>query len=101
MPVIVVVVVTWLILNVAVQLTLADIVTLPSLQSASPLQALKIDPVAAAAVRLTFSPVEKGALQVGPQLIPAGLLVTVPLPAPALVMVRVLGGFKLNVAVQD
>jgi hypothetical protein len=87
-------------LKVAVQLTLADMVTEPSVQSASPVHALKMEPVAAVAVRLTIWPEGKGALQVAPQLIPAGLLVTVPLPAPAFVMVRVLGGFKLNVAVQ-
>jgi hypothetical protein len=43
-----------------------------------PLQPVKVEPVAAAAVRTTGT--AKGAEQVGLQLMPAGLLVTVPLP---------------------
>jgi hypothetical protein len=75
-------------------------VTDPSVQSASPVHALKREPVAAVAVNVTTCPPGKGALHVAPQLIPEGLLVIVPEPGPALVMVRVLGGFRLNVAVQ-
>jgi hypothetical protein len=37
---------------------------------------------------------------VTPQLRPAGLLVTVPLPLPVLVIVRLLGGINVKVAVQ-
>ena len=78
----------------------ADIVTLPSLQSASPVQPANAEPAAGVAVRATESPAAKEVLQVAPQLIPAGLLVTVPLPVPAFEIVNVLGGAALNVAVQ-
>jgi hypothetical protein len=40
-------------------------------------------PLAGAAVRLMLVPELKGALHVGAQLMPAGLLATVPLAAPA------------------
>ena len=63
-------------------------VTEPSAQSASPLQPAKIDPAAAVAVRATALPLLKVAEQVLPQLIPAGELVTVPLPVPALIIER-------------
>jgi hypothetical protein len=84
--------------NVAVQFTADDIVTFPSLQSASPVQPLKIDPAAGVAVKATTAPEENAALHVAPQLIPAGLLVTVPLPLPALLIVSVKVG--VNVAMQ-
>jgi hypothetical protein len=83
--------------NVAVQLRLADIVTAPSLQSASPLQDTKADPAAGTAVNKTDCPKGNEVLQVAPQLIPAGLLVTVPLPVPFLVIVSVTGGIEVNV----
>jgi hypothetical protein len=88
------------VLNVAVQLRAADIVRLPSLQSASPVQPENAEPAEGVAVSATVSPAAKGALHVAPQLIPAGLLVTVPLPVPAFAMVNVLGAAVLNVAVQ-
>jgi len=65
-----------------------------------PLQPTKIEPAAAAAVSVTELFVGNEALQVFPQLMPAGLLVTVPAPVPALVTVRV-EGTALNVAVTD
>jgi hypothetical protein len=40
-------------------------------------------------VRVTEVPLESVTLQVAPQLMPAGLLVTVPVPVPALATVRV------------
>jgi len=49
------------------------------------------------AVSVTTVPGTKACLQVAPHEIPAGLLVTVPLPVPALATVRSLG--RTNVAV--
>ena len=46
----------------------------------APLQPEKIEPSAAVAVRVTVVPTAKEALQVFPQLMPAGLLEIVPLP---------------------
>jgi len=54
----------------------------------APDQLAKVEPVPAAAVNVTTVPLEKLALQVAPQLIPAGLLVTVPVPVPAFVTVN-------------
>src|SRR5207245_71498 len=53
-----------------------------------PLQPVKEEPAAGAAVRVTAVPLVKLAEQVAPQLMPPGLLVTVPAPAPAGVTVR-------------
>src|ERR1051325_7117846 len=55
----------------------------------APLQPANVEPLAAAAVRVTEVPLAKLALHVLPQLIPAGDEVTVPVPVPALVTVRV------------
>ena len=52
-----------------------------------PLQPAKTDPEVAVAVRVTAVPSPKLALQVEPQLMPAGVEVTVPDPVPALVTV--------------
>ena len=54
-----------------------------------PLQPAKVEPVAGAAVKVTTVPLSYGSEQSAPQLTPAGLLVTVPLPVPALVTVSV------------
>jgi hypothetical protein len=64
-----------------------------------PLKPVNVDPGSAAAVRVTEVPLSKDAEQVLPQVIPLGLLVTVPLPTPTLVTVRV-RGILLKVAVQ-
>jgi hypothetical protein len=65
-----------------------------------PDQPLKVDPAVAAAVNVTMLFWLKLAAQVTPQLIPAGVLVTVPAPAPALVTVNWTGiGVKLAVTV--
>ena len=74
-------------MNVAVQVLAAFIVTEPSAQSLSPLQLEKVYPEAGVAVRVTAVALEKLLVQVAPQLIPAGLLVTVPLPTTATVRV--------------
>jgi hypothetical protein len=54
-----------------------------------PLQPVKVDPPVGAAVKVTAVPLENDAEHVVPQEIPAGLLVTVPVPAPALETVSV------------
>jgi hypothetical protein len=53
-----------------------------------PLQPVNRYPAAAVAVRVTWVPLLYAALQVGRQLIPAGLLVTVPCPCTATVSLR-------------
>ena len=53
----------------------------------APLHPLNVEPGAGAALKLTEAPLLKFALHVVPQLIPGGLLVTVPEPAPARVTV--------------
>jgi hypothetical protein len=55
----------------------------------APDQPVKIEPASALAVRVTVDPRANAAEQLPPQLIPAGLLVTVPEPLPALPTVRV------------
>jgi hypothetical protein len=63
----------------------------------APLQPVKVEPVAGVAVSVTGTPMMYKAEQMTPQLIPPRELVTVPLPVPALVTVRVKSG--VNVAV--
>src|SRR5260221_4133559 len=77
-------------LKFAVTVVAALIVTLhdPVPEQPPPLQPLNVDPPAAAAVRATTVPLLYLAVQVDPQLIPAGLDVTVPLPVPDLLTVR-------------
>src|SRR5207244_10324548 len=48
-----------------------------------PVQPLKVEPAAGIGVSVTAVPLVKLAEQVAPQVIPAGALVTVPLPVPA------------------
>src|SRR4029077_10762875 len=55
----------------------------------APVQPAKVEPVFATAVSCTGVPMLKPAVQVVPQLIPVGLLVTVPIPVPVSVTVRV------------
>ncbi|HSB78889.1 MAG TPA: hypothetical protein VLM91_08885 [Candidatus Methylomirabilis sp.] len=55
----------------------------------APLQPVKVEVLAGVAVRVTLVPEVKLALQVLPQLIPAGLLVSVPVPVPIFVTVCV------------
>jgi hypothetical protein len=56
----------------------------------APDQPAKVEPVAAIAVRVTTAPVLNSALHVVPQVMPLGLLVTVPEPVPGSVTVSVL-----------
>ena len=68
----------------------------------APDQPAKVEPAAGVAVRVTGVPLLKLDEQTAPQLIPAGLLVTVPLPVPALVTVSdfcVGGGVLVKVSV--
>ena len=69
----------------------------------APPQPAKLEPKAGVAVRVTTAFWVKDALQVAPQLMPAGLLETVPVPDPVFVMLsaNVGSGFVLKVAVTD
>ena len=68
----------------------------------APLQPANVEPEAGVGVRVTWVPSAKLAEQVGPQLIPAGELVTVPDPVPVLETVNArVTGTALNVAVTD
>ena len=78
-------------MKVAVTVVAPEIVTvqLPVPEQPPPVQPPKAEPAAGAAVSVTAAPLAKLAAQVAPQLIPAGLLVTVPVPAPAGALVTV------------
>jgi hypothetical protein len=65
----------------------------------APDQPANLERAEATAVSVTAVPCPKACAQVAPQLIPAGLEVTVPLPLPALVSVSVLSLSNLAVAV--
>ena len=73
--------------------------TLPLAES-QPVQALKVDPSEAVAVSVTVVPLSKSPEHVDPQLIPAGLDVTVPFPMPDFVTVMVWRSF-VNVGTTD
>src|SRR5207244_4111949 len=84
--------------KVAVTVVAAETVTVqaPVPEQPPPLQPVKVEPAAALAVSVTPVPLGKLAEQVAPQLIPAGELVTVPLPVPALLTVSAkLGRLKV------
>ncbi len=85
--------------NVAAQLRFAVMLTLPSVQSASPDQASNSEFASGVAVRVTAVPSRNDAAHTAPQSTPAGALVTVPPPDPARDTVRVHDGIGLNVAV--
>jgi hypothetical protein len=77
-------------LNVAVAVKLLFIVTVQELVPLhAPLHPAKYPPLVATAVSFTFVPEANEALHVGEQLIPDGLLVTVPVLVPASVIVSV------------
>jgi hypothetical protein len=71
---------------VTVVATIMGTVQVPVPEQPPPLQLVKVDPGAAVAVRVTE--VLKFAWQVEGQVMPAGTLVTVPLPVPAGTIVR-------------
>jgi hypothetical protein len=76
--------------SAATDLAASIVITqVPVPEQPEPLQPVKTDPESASAVRVTDSPWSNGAVQVRPQLIPEGLLVTVPLPLPPLVTLKV------------
>src|SRR5207245_6842887 len=72
--------------NVAVTVVAAEsvIVHAPVPEQPPPVHPVKAEPLAGLAVRVTTVPLAKLAVHVAPQVIPAGLLVTVPAPVPAL-----------------
>src|SRR5438034_11842158 len=75
--------------KVAVTVVAAESVTVQApVPEQPPLQPVKVEPAAGTAVSVTAVPFVKLAEQVAPQVIPAGVLVTVPMPVPALETVR-------------
>ena len=77
-------------LNVAVTFAAVFMVTTQALvPEQAPLQPAKDEPTAGEALRVTDAPGVKDCEQVVPQLMPAGLLVTVPEPVPLLVTDKV------------
>src|SRR5207253_8560735 len=88
--------------KVAVTVVAAETVTthVPVPEQPPPLQPLKVAPTAGVAVSVTAVPLAKLAVHVAPQVIPAGALVTVPLPVPALLTVSAkVGRAKVAVTV--
>src|SRR5207249_2757507 len=75
--------------KVAVTVVAAERVTVqaPVPEQLPPLQPVKVEPAAGVAVSVTAVPLAKLAVHVAPQVMPAGALVTVPLPVPALLTV--------------
>lgn len=72
-------------MNVAVMVALAvRVIAHAPVPVQAPDQPTNVEPELAVAVRLTDVPLAKLALHIDPQLIPEGLLVTVPVPVPAL-----------------
>ena len=69
----------------------------------APPQPVKLEPLTGVALKVTLEALLKVAVQVVPQLMPAGVLETAPVPVPFLVMVsaNVVGAIRLNVAVTD
>jgi len=74
---------------VTVVAALSVTVQVPVPEQPPPLQPLNVDPAAGAAVKVTTVPLAYAAMQVAPQEMPAGLLVTVPIPGPVLLTVSV------------
>lgn len=87
--------------NVAVTLFAAVIVTVHvvAVDVSQPLQPMKLVPTAETAVKVTDAPGASVTVQVVPQVMPSGALVTVPLPDPALMTVST--RWAVKVAVTD
>src|SRR3989442_13289162 len=83
--------------KVAATVVAAESVTVqaPVPEQPPPLQPLKVEPAAGAAVSVTAVPLAKLAAQVAPQVIPAGLLVTAPVPVPPFETVSAKVGVKV------
>jgi hypothetical protein len=88
-------------LKVAIQVLLESIKTVVGLivPEQSPDHPAKVELAKGVAVRSTDDPPVNEALQVSPQLMPAGVLVTVPPPVPVLFTVRVLSSFSTTLRV--
>jgi hypothetical protein len=101
-PVLVTLKLYWILVNVAVTEAAALIVTLQlPVPVHAPLQPVKVDAPSGEAVSVTTVPDANDALQVVPQVMPAGEEVTVPPPVPAFVTLRVyriLVNFAVTVA---
>jgi hypothetical protein len=74
---------------VTVVAALSVMVHVPVPEQPPPLQPVKVEPAAGVAVKVTAVPPANAEEHVAPQEIPAGLLVTVPVPAPDLLTVSV------------
>src|SRR5882724_183139 len=66
------------------KVAVTEVAALPVTEQPPPLQPVKVEPAVGAAVKVTAVPEANAAAHVAPQAMPAGLLVTVPAPAPAL-----------------
>src|SRR5437868_2055194 len=90
-------------LNAADTLLAASMTTLQvPVPVQAPLQPLNVDPLSGAAVSVTTVPAVKLAEHVDPQLTPAGLLLTLPLPVPDLVIDKArLGGRAIPLMLTD
>ena len=74
---------------ITVVAALSVTVHVPVPEQPPPLQPVKVEPAAGVAVKVTAAPLANAEEHVAPQEIPAGLLVTVPVPAPDLLTVSV------------
>jgi hypothetical protein len=86
---------TFAVVGVEVKFAVADLLASIVIAQApvpvqAPLHPVKVEFASAVAVKLTTVPLAYVAEQVAPQLIPAGELVTVPVPVPVRLTVRVL-----------
>jgi hypothetical protein len=84
---------------VTVVAALSVTVQVPVPEQPPPLQPLNVDPAAGAAVKVTPVPLANAAEHVAPQEMPAGLLVTVPLPVPVFETVSVKVDVRVTVKV--